>query len=394
VALRRARAAGAAAILGSATPSLETIAAAREGRLKLLELPERATARPLPRVEIVDLRQHKLGEGGLFSAPLTRALEETVAAGEQAILFLNRRGFSTFILCKSCGQGLKCRDCSVTLTYHLKGDLLVCHYCGYHMAAPRKCPSCSAVAMERLGYGTEQVEARLKVLLPRARVARLDRDTAQGRGLREVLDGLRRRELDVVVGTQMITKGHDFPGVTLVGVVMADHGMGLPDFRASERSFQLLEQVAGRAGRGDKPGRVIVQTFNPQHPAVTCARDHDYARFVEAELAARREPAFPPTVRLGCVRVDGGDPLLVRDVAEAAARAARLVAEKAPPDEQAEVLGPAEAPLSRLKGRTRWQLFLRARRSTALRVLLRAAAGVAAPRTVRVAVDVDPVSML
>jgi primosomal protein N' (replication factor Y) len=231
-------------------------------------------------------------------------------------------------------------------------------------------------------------------MLPSARVGRLDRDTAQGRGLEKILDGLRRHELDVVVGTQMITKGHDFPGVTLVGVVLADHGMGLPDFRASERTFQLLEQVAGRAGRGDKPGRVIIQTYNVQHPAVICARDHDYARFVAAELEARREPAFPPNVRLGCVRIDGADPMAVRQVAEAAAQAARRVAQKAPADEQADVLGPAEAPLSRLKGRTRWQLFLRAKRSTALRVLLRAAADVGAPRGVRLAVDVDPVSML
>ena len=229
-------------------------------------------------------------------------------------------------------------------------------------------------------------------------MGRLDRDTAQGRGLQRILDALRRRELDVVVGTQMITKGHDFPGVTLVGVVLADHGMGLPDFRASEKSFQLLEQVAGRAGRGDRPGRVLIQTYNPQHPAVACARDHDYARFVELELEARREPAFPPSVRLGCVRVDGADPLAVRRLAEAAAEAARRVADKAPPEELADVLGPAEAPLSRLKGRTRWQLFLRARRSTALRVLLRAAAQardeIGAPKAVRLAVDVDPVSML
>jgi primosomal protein N' (replication factor Y) len=393
VALVRARAAGAVALLGSATPSLETIAAAREGRLGLIELPERATARALPTVEIVDLRRHKLGDG-LFAAPLAAALQATVAAGEQAILFLNRRGFSTFLLCKSCGQGLRCRDCSVTLTYHLAGHQLVCHYCGFHTPPPRACPSCGQTAIERLGFGTEQVETRVRALLPTARVARLDRDTAQGAGLGKILDGLRRHELDVVVGTQMITKGHDFPGVTLVGVVLADLGMSLPDFRASERTFQLLVQVAGRAGRGDKPGRVIVQTFSPQHPAVTCARDHDYARFVEAELAARVEPAFPPTVRLACVRVDGGDPLAVRDVAEAAADAARRVAKQAPADAHADVLGPTEAPLGRLKGRTRWQLFVRAKSARVLRVIARAAAEVAAPRAVRVTVDVDPVSML
>ncbi len=394
VALRRARAARATVILGSATPALETMAAARDGRLRLLELPERATARPLPSVEIIDLRRFQRAEGGAFAAPLVTALKETVAAGEQAILFLNRRGFSTVVLCKACGQKVRCRNCSVTMTYHLAGDLLVCHYCGWHTTPPPKCPSCGGKAIERMGFGTEQVEAQLRALLPTARVGRLDRDTAHGSGLTKILDGLRRRELDVVIGTQMITKGHDFPGVTLVGVVLADLSMGLPDFRASERTFQLLEQVAGRAGRGEKAGRVLIQTFNAEDPAVTCARDHDYRAFAAQELEKRVASWFTPAARLGCVRVDGGDPLLVKQAAEEAARAARAMAQKAPPDEQADVLGPAEAPLSRLKGRTRWQLFVRARRSTALRVLLRAAAGVTVGKTVRLAVDVDPVSML
>jgi primosomal protein N' (replication factor Y) len=392
VALVRARAAGAVALLGSATPSLETFFAAQQGRLGLLTLPERATARALPAVEIVDLRRHQL-KGALFASPLVRALEETLAAGEQAILFLNRRGFSTFIFCRACGQAQRCRDCSVTLTYHKAGEVLVCHYCGFRTTVPQRCAQCGAHEIERQGFGTEQVEARLKELLPTARVARLDRDTAQGQGLHRVLDGLRRRELDVVVGTQMITKGHDFPGVTLVGVVSADLAIDLPDFRADERTFQLLEQVAGRAGRGDRPGRVIVQTYKPAHPSVTCARDHDFARFVEAELAARQGPPWPPFVRLACVRVDGADALAVRRLAEAAAEAARAAAERAPADEQASVLGPTEAPLSRLKGRTRWQLFLRARGARALKVLARAAL-VEAPRAVRITADVDPISML
>jgi primosomal protein N' (replication factor Y) len=392
VALVRARAAGAVALLGSATPSIETFAAAKDGRLGLIELPERATARPLPSVEVVDLKQHRTGDGP-FSAALVRALESTLAAGEQAILFLNRRGFSTFILCKGCGQAQRCRDCSVTLTYHRRSDQLVCHYCGFRTAPPRTCSACGARDLERLGFGTEQIEARLKDLLPTARVARLDRDSAQGDGLQRILDGLRRHELDVVVGTQMITKGHDFPNVTLVGVILADQGMGLPDFRASERTFQLLEQVAGRAGRGERAGRVLVQTFNPLHVAVTCARDHDYARFFELELAARRELGYPPSARLGCVRLDGADPLEVRTAAEAAAAAARAACARAPVEEEAGVLGPAEAPLSRLKGRTRWQLFVRARGARALRVIARAAATVSS-RSVRASVDIDPISML
>jgi primosomal protein N' (replication factor Y) len=192
----------------------------------------------------------------------------------------------------------------------------------------------------------------------------------------------------------MITKGHDFPGVTLVGVVLADHGMGLPDFRASERTFQLLEQVAGRAGRGERPGRVLVQTYNPQHPAVTCARDHDYARFADLELSTRQDPRFPPFVRLACVHVDGGDPAAVRAAADAAAHAARAATRRAPADAGCDVLGPAEAPLGRLKGRTRWQLFVKAFHPRALRTLARAALSVSTPRTVRLSVDVDPISML
>jgi primosomal protein N' (replication factor Y) len=394
VALVRARAAGAVVVLGSATPQAETWHAARDGRFTLLELPERATPRPLPPITLIDLKQYKLERGQLLSAPLLKALEETLAAGEQSILFLNRRGFSTFILCKACGQTARCRDCAVTLTWHRAKDQLVCHYCGFRVSAPRVCTACGARALERLGFGTEQVEAVVQERFPSARVARLDRDTAEGAGLQRILDGVRSRAIDVVVGTQMITKGHDFPDVTLVGVVLADHGMGLPDFRADERTFQLLEQVAGRAGRGERPGRVIVQTYAPQHPAVTCARDHAYRRFVEEELSVRREGAYPPFVRLACIHVDGADPAEVRAAAEAATLAAKSAAARAPADVEAALLGPAEAPLSRLKGRTRWQLFIKARTARALRVLVRAALSAGAPRSVRLSADVDPTSML
>jgi primosomal protein N' (replication factor Y) len=394
VALVRARAARAVALLGSATPSLETLAAAREGRYGLLELPERATARPLPPIEIVDLRQHRLAEGSFLSAPLERAIGETLAAGEQTILFLNRRGFATFVLCKSCGVPARCRDCSVTLTYHRAAERLVCHYCGFHAQMARLCPGCGSLKLARLGTGTEKVEALIQERFPSARVARLDRDTAGGRGLERVLDGMRRREVDIVVGTQMITKGHDFPGVTLVGVVSADQGMGLPDFRAAERTYQLLEQVAGRAGRGALPGRVIVQTYNPAHPAVIAARDHDYRRFAEGELRARAELGFPPIQRLACVRLDGADPQRVRAAAEAAAAAAREACARAPAEAHAALLGPSEAPLSRLKGRTRWQLFVKAAQPRALRVVCRAALAATRPPAVRATVDIDPVSVL
>jgi primosomal protein N' (replication factor Y) len=390
VALVRARAAGAVVLLGSATPSLETFVAAKEGRLGLLTLPDRATARPLPSVDIVDLKQHK----GIVTDVLLQALHETLAAGEQAILFLNRRGFSTFSLCKACGEAVRCRHCSVAMTYHRGDDKLLCHYCAFSQQPSKLCTKCGKPAIEKMGYGTEQLEQLLAMSLPGARIARLDRDTAAGDGLIKVLDAFRARQIDVLVGTQMVTKGHDFPNVTLVGVVLADQGLNLPDFRASERTFQLLEQVAGRAGRGDRPGRVLLQTFQPRADAVTCARDHDYARFADAELRSRVEPRYPPHTRMACVRVDGADPLLVRDTAMRAAEAARRLAEKAPADVAAVVLGPSEAPLSRLKGRTRWQLFLQSSQPRPLRALARAATEVGAARGVRLSIDIDPISML
>ncbi len=396
VAVRRARLAGAVAVLGSATPSLESFAATRDGRLALLELPGRATAAPLPPVEIVDLRAHQTGDDGFLTGRLDAELRATLAAGEQAILFLNRRGFSTFVLCRACGVPQRCRDCAVSLTYHRARDRMICHYCGFETAPPVTCGACGAAALDRLGYGTEQVQAVLQARYPSARVARLDRDTADGGGLERILAAVRAREIDVVVGTQMITKGHDFPSVTLVGVVLADHGMGLPDFRASERTFQLLAQVAGRAGRGERAGRVLVQTYSPQHPAIVCAQTHDYVTFFEAERAARAELGYPPELRLACVRVDGADVRAVRAQAERAADAARALAARAPVEERAAVLGPSEAPLSRLKGRSRWQLFVKARSPHVVRRIAQAAAAAGAdgPRTVRLGVDIDPVSTL
>jgi primosomal protein N' (replication factor Y) len=245
-----------------------------------------------------------------------------------------------------------------------------------------------------LGYGTEQVEAVIKDRFPRARVARLDRDSAKGERLEQILDDIRAGSLDILIGTQMVSKGHDFPNVTLVGVVLADHGMGLPDFRAAERTFQLLEQVAGRAGRGQRPGRVIVQTYSPKHPAISCVREHAYHRFVEQELIARGELGYPPAARLACLCFDGVDPGEVRAASEAAAQLARQTAQRAPAEADARVTGPAEAPLSRLKGRTRWQLFVRAQTVRAVRTLARAALKAERPSGVRASIDIDPISTL
>ena len=395
VALVRAQKAGAVAVLGSATPALETLSLAQRGKLQLLTLTQRATGLPLPRVEVIDLKQHVLpDEQALLSAPLTRALSEALGAGEQALLFLNRRGYSTFLLCKGCGQRVECPHCSVTLTWHKARQVLVCHYCGHSRAhaedATATCPICQAAAVTLLGCGTEKLMEGIQARFPTARVARLDRDTASD------LDGLLRamhgREIDVLIGTQMLAKGHDFPGVSLVGVVLADTGMGLPDFRASERTFQLLAQVAGRAGRQDRPGRVLIQTYNPDHPAVVCAAQHDYARFAEAELQVRSDLGYVPAQRVGLLRIDGRERHWVQAGAERLASLLRAELGRAGVD--AMLLGPAEAPLSRLKGRTRWQILVRSPKSQVMRAVLRRGMQVPLGHGLRVTADVDPVSML
>ncbi len=392
VALVRAQRAGAVCVLGSATPSLESYQRAVDGRMKLLELHGRARAQAMPTVELTDLRVFQAEPDTMLTAPLAAALDATIAAGDQAILFLNRRGFATFVVCVACGTSFRCPSCSVSLTYHRAGDGMRCHYCGHHGRVPDACPKCKVEGkIRRLGTGTERLEDALARRYPRARIGRLDRDSAQGGGLDEVLGKFARRELDVLVGTQMVTKGHDFPGVTLVGVLLADGALSLPDFRSSERTFQLLTQVAGRAGRGDRPGKVIVQAYAPDHHAVACAARHDYASFFAAESAARAELGYPPHGRLVAIRVDGMDEGETRAAATAlAVRASRMAG-----GEGVTVLGPSEAPLRRLKGRTRWHMWLKSPDRVALRSFTRRlVADLSFPRDIRVTVDVDPMSAM
>lgn len=404
-ALVRAQKAGAVAVLGSATPSLESMELVRRGKLVQLSLHKRATGVPMPGVTVIDLKKHVFAEDRLLlSAPLQTALTETLAAGEQAILFLNRRGYATFLLCQQCGHRLECQHCAVTLTWHKELGELCCHYCGQREPEPVVCPLCQQKSIRRLGLGTEKLQEQVAACFPAARVARLDRDTATSSGLNKILAAMHRREVDLLIGTQMLAKGHDFPGVTLVGVVLADTGMGLPDFRASERTFQLLAQVAGRAGRQGRAGRVLIQTYNPEHPAVAAAAQHDYLAFAQAELYAREQLGYPPYCRLGLLRIDGVDPYAVRAAAGEVADAVRAIMGRDQTSLEAaagsaggsalSLLGPAEAPLSRLKGRTRWQLLVRAPTSRALRAVLRAALQIKLPRALRLTADVDPVSTL
>ena len=327
----------------------------------------------------------------MLSAPLAAAIEEELHNQNQVILFLNRRGFDTFVLCTACGHAFHCQRCSVSLTYHRFRQRLLCHYCGFEERLPSVCPACQKDGcVARRGFGTEKIADAVAERFPSARVARLDRDVVGRDGGQKILQRVAKREVDVLVGTQMVAKGHDFPGVTLVGVLCADTGLSLPDFRASEKTFQLLTQVAGRAGRGDRPGRVLIQTYRCESAAIATAAKHDYAAFYRGELRERQELGYPPTGFLVAVRIDGSDSSRVIQQARRFATSATRCEGKG-----VSVLGPSEAPLARLKGRTRWHLWLRAPDRVRLRgVLRRALAGTEGMPGVRVSVDVDPVSAL
>ena len=379
MALVRGRLQGATVILGSATPSVESFYNAKRGKFTLIELPQRIGG-PLPRVEVVDMR----GKKGIISPELLEALRECLSSGEQAILFLNRRGYASFMLCEECGEVLKCRNCSVSLTYHASREVLLCHYCGYALKAPQVCPGCGGGKMKPLGFGTERIVAELERLLPGKRIQRMDSDVvSRRRDYERILKGLEEGSIDVLVGTQMVVKGHDFPKIGLVGVVLADIPLNLPDFRSAERTFQLLSQAAGRAGRGRGGGRVIVQTYAPGHYAIKAAADSDYRSFFREEIKRRRELLYPPFCRLAAVRISGRD---LEEVRGASERLYRYLDGR-----EVKVLGPAPAPIERLSGRWRWQLLLKARGYRALKDAL---GELPAPKGMKVEVDIDPLSLL
>jgi primosomal protein N' (replication factor Y) len=400
MAIWRAHRTGGVCVLGSATPSLESEHLARTGRATRLVLAQRARAQPMPAVEIVDLRRIGAGPTGdkRVSMPLFRAIEGALAAREQTILFLNRRGFAPSVRCQGCGHMLSCDACSVALTFHKRSSGAVrCHYCDYEAPLPPRCTKCGAEAMALEGLGTEKLEETLSAAFPEARVARLDRDVASGKRVESVLARVRNREIDVLVGTQMVTKGHDLPNVTLVGVVNADAALSIPDYRAGERAFQLLVQVAGRAGRGDVPGRVIVQTWDPDHPSIALAARHDVGAFLERELADRRELGYPPFTHAALLRLDGPEEDAVRAACALLADAARA----APAVRSGAVLaqGPAPAPIARIRNRWRFRLMLRAALRADLRTVLTVLDRVISDkktlgRGVRAAIDVDPVQLL
>ncbi len=399
VAIMRGQLSKAVVVLGSATPALESFFNAQLGRYRYLQLPDRVQSKGLPEVRIVDLRreENRAGPGEALSLPLRAAIQARLARGEQTLLFLNRRGYATFVQCHDCGFICQCPHCSVALTFHLDDRLLKCHYCHFTSRPPETCPECRGTRVEYFGTGTQRVEREVRRVFSQARVSRMDRDATGGRyAYQEILGRLARGEIDILVGTQMITKGHDFPHITLVGVVSADVTLALPDFRAAERTFQLLTQVAGRAGRGDVAGEVIVQTYAPQHYAIQRAQTHDFLGFYGEEIAYRRQLGYPPAVRLAALRFDGRDAQVVEQFSQACAKLLRAHIRQA---EGVTLLGPAPAALAKLKDRYRWHLIIKA--ATARRLHDTIARGLTAlkhaaiPRSgVRLSIDVDPVNLL
>lgn len=404
VALVRGQREGALVLLGSATPSLESWVRAQSGKLRLLTLPRRVEDRPLPPVRVVELRRRPAppegtGPGsGLLSPDLERALADCLARGQQALLLLNRRGYASFVQCPDCERVWHCAHCHVSLTYHRRRQRLVCHYCFFETDVPTRCPDCGQDRLRFRGVGTEQVERIVAERFPTARIARMDLDTTGSKWAHHtILDRVAAGQVDILIGTQMIAKGLDFPNVTLVGVISADVGLHLPDFRAAERTFQLLTQVAGRAGRGPQGGEVIVQTALPHHYAVRCALRHDYAAFVAEETKARQHPRYPPFCYLANVLVTGRDEVAVADLAErAVAWVEELRARRNLVGLQA--LGPAPCPIDRLRDRWRWHFLLRADDPRALGRAARALARLfPVPRNraeLRLAIDRDPVALL
>jgi len=394
VAVVRAKQAEATLLLGSATPSLESFYNAEKGKFRLLNLPERIGGKPLPRVEIVDVRK----EGGLLSEKLRAALQQNIEDKKQSLLFLNRRGFANFILCPDCGLTFKCPNCSVTLTYHLRDRSLRCHYCDYRIQAPGDCPKCQGHRLQGMGIGTERLEQEIKSLFPETQVGRMDRDTtSRRRSHLQILKRLESGSIDILVGTQMIVKGHDFPNVTFVGVVSADTSLHFPDFRSSERTFQLLTQVAGRAGRGEVFGEVVIQTFNPDHYSILRAKDHDYVGFYQEEIQFRRALEYPPFSRFINFRLVGNSEKRTKGMAEEMGGIGQSLLKKGY-GKGIEILGPSPAPFAKMRGKFRWQMLAKGKSHQLLHQFAKELASrMETPlkgKGVNLDIDVDPVFIL
>ena len=395
-AIMRAVGAGAIVILGSATPSLESFHNATSGKYTYLRMEARYGNRDLAAVETIDMREvfKRHGKQQTFSDELKTAITETHERGQQSIILLNRRGFSSFALCRSCGEAIRCPNCDVTLTYHRYNSSLQCHYCNYIRPVPRACPACDGQYMHYVGEGTEQLEAKLKEMFPQMTIARVDRDTTRRRGsLEHLLMEFAAGTIDLLVGTQMLAKGHDFHNVTLVGVISVDAGLSLPDFRAAERTFQLLTQVAGRAGRGDLRGRVVIQTYHPEHYSLVCAKAQDYDEFYRREISFRRSMHYPPFTTLINICIHDKEFDRAASTSDYLARELRSAAK----DSTLRILGPAPAPIARIKSEHRFQILIKARSRKRAREALdfamdRAITEGHNPRSITI--EVDPVSLM
>ncbi len=395
MAIVKAKHSAATVVLGSATPAIQSYYNVRKKKYHYLSLPRRVENRDLPVFKIVDMKTacEENFETPIISNVLLEDMSRTLAAKNQILLFLNRRGFDTVVLCADCGYVFKCLNCELTLTHHAALGLLRCHYCDYAIKTARLCPSCSGSRLRSYGLGTEKLEEEVKRLFPDARVGRMDSDTTAHRGDGEkMLRLLAKRELDIMVGTQMIAKGHDFPGITLVGVVAADLSLNVPDFRAGERTFQMLTQVAGRSGRGDLRGLVVVQTFNPEHYALKRAINHDYHGFYEDEIKLRKTLRYPPYVRIVNLQISSANRERGREGIEIIGRLAKQAVRS---NKLAiDILGPVEAPVSKIRGRYRWQLLLKGQDTKAQMIMIDMIRAEAAKARLEVKVDVDPMNFM
>jgi len=399
VAIKRAELTGAIVVLGSATPSLESFYKALQKEYSLLSLPVRVDNAKLPLVEIVDMRAEftQKHNRSIFSTSLREAIEDRLVREEQTILFLNRRGFATFVLCRECGYVAKCENCDISLTYHSSGNELICHHCDYRQPAPSLCPSCKGNYIRHFGTGTQRVEEEARKLFAEAAIDRMDADTTRKIGShKQILDAFKKGDIDILIGTQMIAKGLDFPNVTLVGVITADTSLNLPDFRAGERTFNLLTQVAGRAGRGEAEGEVIIQTYNPEHYSILAAKDHDYRSFYRQEIIFRETLAYPPFTHAATILLSGKSERITMQAAEELGSILHSFQEASFPDVQ--ILGPAPAPLSKIKQSYRWHLLLKAVEPSHIRNLVKQALEKQPSQIsrgeMRLSVDMDPMMVL
>ena len=401
LAVVRAKMYGCPVILGSATPSVQSYQNVREDKFVQLILEKRVNQNPLPKITLVDLKKYKdfRGTERIITPELAIQIRACLEKGNQTLIFLNRRGFATFPACKDCGKSLNCEFCDVTMTFHRGQDVYKCHLCGHTLAAKVSCPSCKSSKIQNFGFGTEKIETMLKSMFPDARLARIDQDSTAKKGsVLKLLKSIRNRTVDIIVGTQMLAKGHDFPFITLVGVICADLSLSLPDFRAGERTFQLLAQVAGRAGRGQEPGRVIMQTYNPEHFAIEAARRQDYMDFYNNEAPFRKALMYPPFTRMIQLKISGRDEKKVAQIVEQVADVLNQLLSATPEiRETVQILGPIEAAIHRISSRFRWQILIKGPSSTNISRLvksMKAILKVKAMKQVTITIDVDPYSLM